>query len=234
MSPRIIVSYDDTDNDRDALALGRLLAISGGDLSLAYVRHAHEDAEDREAQEEEHAEQLLERGAESIGAPDTPRHVIFHASTGEGLIELAERENADVVVFGSDYRTPAGSVTPGTSAQRLLTSGPTAVAIAPADLRSRSSVRIARIGVLDEGDPAADETARSLASALSAEVTEPGTGPVDLLVIGSREGTPAGRVGLSASAEYAIETSAAPVIVAPRGDAVQFASASQASAHATV
>ena len=39
MSPKIIVSYDDTDNDRDALALGRLLAVSGAELSLAYVRH---------------------------------------------------------------------------------------------------------------------------------------------------------------------------------------------------
>ena len=40
MAPKIIVSYDDTDNDRDALALGRLLAFSGAELSLAYVRHA--------------------------------------------------------------------------------------------------------------------------------------------------------------------------------------------------
>ena len=40
MSTRIIVSYDDTDNDRDALALGRLLAFGGAELSLAYVRHS--------------------------------------------------------------------------------------------------------------------------------------------------------------------------------------------------
>ena len=32
MALKIIVSYDDTDNDRDALALGRLLAISGAEL----------------------------------------------------------------------------------------------------------------------------------------------------------------------------------------------------------
>ena len=40
MALKIIVSYDDTDNDRDALALGRLLAFSGAELSLAYVRHS--------------------------------------------------------------------------------------------------------------------------------------------------------------------------------------------------
>ena len=44
MALKIIVSYDDTDNDRDALALGRLLAISGAELSLAYVRHSFGEA----------------------------------------------------------------------------------------------------------------------------------------------------------------------------------------------
>ena len=92
MTPKIIVSYDDTDNDRDAIALGRLLAVSGADLSLAYVRHQQADAGDRESLEQRQAEELLANGAEAIGAPDTPRHVVVHASTGEGLIELAERE----------------------------------------------------------------------------------------------------------------------------------------------
>src|SRR6266516_2204286 len=155
MTPKIIVSYDDTDNDRDALALGRLLAVGGAELSLAYVRHARADEQGREALEQKRAEELLAHGAQAIGAPDTPRHVIVHASTGAGLLELAEREAADVVVFGSEYRTPAGSVDPGTSAQRLLSGGQTAVAVAPADLRSRASVRVSTIGVLSDGDDAA-------------------------------------------------------------------------------
>ena len=33
--PSIIVSYDGTSNDRDALALGRLLAAAGASLALA-------------------------------------------------------------------------------------------------------------------------------------------------------------------------------------------------------
>ena len=40
MATKIIVSYDGTANDTDALALGRLLARAGGSLELAYVRHA--------------------------------------------------------------------------------------------------------------------------------------------------------------------------------------------------
>src|SRR3954465_11704971 len=88
MTPKIIVSYDDTDNDRDALALGRLLAVSGAELSLAYVRHQQAGERDREALEKRPAEELLAHGAQAIGAPDIPRHVVVHASTAEGLIEL--------------------------------------------------------------------------------------------------------------------------------------------------
>jgi hypothetical protein len=40
MAPRVIVSYDNTQNDRDALMLGRLLHNLGAPLTRAYVRHA--------------------------------------------------------------------------------------------------------------------------------------------------------------------------------------------------
>lgn len=225
---RIIISYDDTDNDRDALALGRLFGYSGAELSLAYVRHRQQLDGEREAVAQKKAETRLERGATAIGAPDMPRHVVVHASTGEGLMELANREEADLVVFGSNYRTAPGSVAAGTSAQRMLNGGPVAVAIAPADLRSRSSVTVRTIGVLDEGDEAARATAESLATTLGASVVEANGTPIDLLVIGSRPETPLGRVGLSAKSEYEIETAAYPVLVTPRGIAVRF-SASQAS-----
>jgi nucleotide-binding universal stress UspA family protein len=222
---KIIVSYDDTDNDRDALALGRLLAFGGADLSLAYVRHAQEPERAQEAEEERHAEQLLERGAQLIGAPDLARHVVFHASTGEGLLELATREESDVVVFGSDYRTAAGAVIPQRSADRLLEGGPVAVAIAPAEFRNRPSVRIARIGVVSDGDGAADHTAQALARALGATATELGDDPVDLLVIGSRTGTPTGRVELSATARYELDTATSPILAVPSNEPVQFAPA---------
>jgi len=105
MSLKIIVSYDDTDNDRDALALGRFLAQGAGSLALAYVRHAQQSDSEREALAEKEAQALLEHGANLLDSADVPRHVIVHASTGDGLRELALREGADIVVFGSDYRT---------------------------------------------------------------------------------------------------------------------------------
>jgi nucleotide-binding universal stress UspA family protein len=217
MAPKIIVSYDDTDNDRDALALGRLLAFSGAELSLAYVRHAQGGA-----LEQKEAEHLLERGAEAVGAPDMARHVVVNPGTSVGLAELAEREDADVIVFGSEYRTAAGTVKPGIPAHKLLLGGPAAIAIAPAGLRERPSAGVSTIGVLDEGDDSARATADSLAAALGATVTEFKGSPVDLLVVGSRPESPQGKVTLSASSDYAVEAATYPVLVVPRGVTIRF------------
>jgi len=150
MTPRIIVSYDDTDNDRDALALGQLLAGGGADLSLAYVRHAQQSDSEREALEERAARELLDHGAAILGDPDVPRHVIVHASTGDGLRELALREDADLVVFGSDYRTAPGAVAPvprlpsGPSAAPTTTGVPTGIPLRLAG--SGASGRYAVVG----------------------------------------------------------------------------------------
>jgi len=219
---KIIVSYDGTDNDRDALALGRALGELGGEISLAYVRHTQQADSAREALEEKDAEELLEHGAEALGDEKTPRHVVVHASTGAGLWELAESEKAELVVFGSDYRTAEGAVMPGTSAERMLTGGPAAVAIAPADYRNRDH-EIKSVGVLveDDGDRSAIETAKSLAAALGVEVAERHT-EADLVVVGSSPASPKGHVNLSARAGYAIETSNAPVIAVARGTEVKF------------
>jgi nucleotide-binding universal stress UspA family protein len=222
MTPSIIVSYDDTANDRDALALARVLTDAGASAALAYVRHARSPQRAQEVLEERRAVDLLERGAAAIRVPQSARHVVVHASTGEGLRELAIRDGADVIVFGSDYRTAGGTVRPGTSAQRLLNGGPVAVALAPAGLHARPGLHVQSIGVLAEGDDDAPQrTARSLATALGAGVAEAGD-PVDLMVVGSAPGTAVGRLTLSAAAEYAIETSSVPVLVVPRGVAVSF------------
>jgi nucleotide-binding universal stress UspA family protein len=223
MAATMLISYDDTANDRDALALGALLAAAGAKPALAYVRHARESDRARELAATRAADALLRRGAETLGAPDAERHVVLHRSTGAGLLQLAEREEADLVVFGSDYRTPSGAVRPGTSAQGLLSGGPAAVAIAPAGLRERGLGRLGRIGVLAEGpDLAAPETAASLATETGAELVDPREGALDLLVVGSRQEAELGRVMLSAVTEYAIELSRCPVLVVPRGTALRF------------
>jgi nucleotide-binding universal stress UspA family protein len=222
MSTKAIVSYDDTPNDHDALMFARVLAEAGAEPILAYVRHATHNEREREQLEEHEAQTLLERGARTFGDLDVERRVVVSASTTEGIRWLAEQEHAEIVVFGSDYRTAAGHVAPQRSTQALLEGSPAAVAIAPANYRSDHISRFGRVGVLaDPGDDAAIETARELGESLGARVTrdEP---YVDLLVVGSRLEAPNGQVMISSAAWNAIESATSPVLVVPRGVTVRF------------
>ena len=190
MALKIIVSYDDTDNDRDALALGRLLAYLRR-RALARLRPP-----------------LLRAGRSRRSRPRScwpaapPRSALRTCpatsssmpATSVGLTELAERESADVIVFGSEYRTAPGTVKPGIPAHKLLLGGPAAIAVAPAGLRShpvgeRQHDRRHRRGRREPpGRPP-----NSLAAALGATSVESGAGPVDLLVVGSRPESPRGQ-----------------------------------------
>jgi nucleotide-binding universal stress UspA family protein len=224
MSVNAIISYDDTLNDQDALALGRVLATAGAQLSLAYVRHTTQVERSREELEEHEAEALLERGARWLGDLEVPRRVVVSAGTGEGLKWLAKQDRADLVVFGSDYRTAAGHVSPQHSCQTLLENGSTAVAIAPASYRAPQPDSVRRIGLLaGPGEQAAVLTARELAGRLDAELVaaEPGE-RVDLLVVASRPEAPAGRLMISSQAQNAIENATAPVLVLCRGVPLRF------------
>ncbi len=222
MATKAIVSYDDTLNDHDALMLGRVLADAGAELTLAYVRHTTQSERSREELEEHEAEALLERGARWLGDLDIERRVIVSASTGEGLRQLAEQEDADIVVFGSDYRTAAGHVAPQRSAQTLLEGGPAAVAIAPANYRSERVPQIGAIGVLAvPGDDAVIDTARELGDRVGARLTRDER-HVDLLVVGSRIEAPKGRVMITAQAQNEIENATCPVLVVPRGVRIEF------------
>jgi nucleotide-binding universal stress UspA family protein len=221
--PKIIVSYDGTDNDRDALALGRLLAGAGGSLELAYVRHAHEAESGRERLAEQEAAALLQAGAAALGRPDIPRHVVLSGSTPAGLRDLALAERADVIVFGSEYRTAPGHVDPQASARRLLDGGPVSLALAPAGFAERGDYAVRTVAAIGEdGDPCTLETAESRAAALRGVVAKTPGGDVDLVVVGSKPGTVTGRVTISAAAEYLIELSRCPVVVLARGVAVRF------------
>jgi nucleotide-binding universal stress UspA family protein len=219
MPPRAIISYDDTAGDHDALMLGRTLALAGASLTLAYVRHSAQSDRSREQLEEHDALALLDRGAQRLDVLGVETRVIVSPSTPEGLLRLAELEDADIIVFGSDYRTPPGRVAPQHSTQRLLESSRAAVAIAPADYLDS---RIHRVGVLAApGDDSTINTARSLSDTFDATLTRDER-QVDLLVVGSRIEAPVGQVMLSAQAQNEIENARCPVLVVPRGVTIDF------------
>jgi nucleotide-binding universal stress UspA family protein len=223
LAMRIIVSYDGTPNDEDGLTLGRMLAGDGVSLALAYVRHAPEYDPGREEIAQHDAERRLEQGAVLLGDPELARHVVINPSTGQGLAELAAREEATVIVFGSDYRTPPGRVEPGTSAQGLLEGGPVAIAVAPAGLRTGATTSIASIAVSPAGDgAAARQTADALAAMLPAEILAGGAAGADLIVVGSSESAPDGLIALSGSTRSELDSARSSVLVVPRGKPVSF------------
>ena len=224
MPLKTIISYDGTNNEDDAIALGRVFARAGADVVLAYVRHTQEPEPDREQLAQEQAEALLVKGAELFGDTEVGREVVSDRSTPAGLRALAERLGADVVVFCSDSHTAAGRVSIGNSAQRLLGGGPVAVAIAPAGLADGGADAVKRIAAVGDGaDSDAAATSSSLADALGASVVPAGDGEVDLLVVGSRPEAREGTVALSAASENLIGEARCAVLVLPRGLKLEFA-----------
>jgi len=218
VSTDVIISYDGTANDDDALALGKLLALNSTSVALAYIRHSPEFDPQREELARHDAERRLEQGAARLGKPDLPRHVVFSASTGAGLEDLASSEGASLIVFGSDYRTPPGHAEPTTSAQRLLEIGGIGIAVAAAGLRDNPDAGIDSIAVpAVVEDESAKQTAETLAQKLGATVHAAEAADADLIVVGSQPGAPAGRVVLSGSARTMLDASLGSVLVVPSG-----------------
>jgi hypothetical protein len=214
--PSLIISYDGTPNDDDALALGKRLAPAGFTMALAYVRHAHEFDARREDIAQHDAEARLARGADLLGDPGIARHVVISASTGAGLMQLAEAEGASLLVFGSDYRTAPGHVEPGTSAQHLLDGGSVAVAIAPAGLRTQLDGEIRSIAVPLAGpkNDAARSVADAIATHLGATLVD-SSSEVDLIVVGSQPDAPPGQIVIGGDVRSELDRARASVLVLP-------------------
>jgi nucleotide-binding universal stress UspA family protein len=230
MPTKVLVSYDGTANEDDAIAFGRVLAGAGAEVALAYVRHTHEAEPEREALAQHEAAELLARGAALFGDENVARHVVTDRSTPIGLRALAEQTHADVIVFCSDSHTAPGHIAIGNSAERLLEGGRTAIAIAPAGYAQAPAGvrRIVAVGE-DGGDGSAHVTASALASALGADVA-PVADEADLLVLDSRPDAEQGHVLLSASAAHLIEVARCPVLVVSRGVTLSFGKAPALSA----
>lgn len=220
MPTNVIVSYDGTHNEDDAVVLGRLLARAGAEVSLAYVRHTPEAVDIAH----DEAEALLQRGAALLGVPGAATHVVTDPSTPEGLRKLAARIDAQVIVFCSDSHTATGHIAIGNSAQRLLDGGTVAIGIAPAGLAHLADEGLKRIAATEDaaGDTSARATAEALAGASGASVTSSAEAGTSLLVVGSRPEAEQGKVAISAASERLIENATCPVLVVPRGVALTF------------
>jgi nucleotide-binding universal stress UspA family protein len=232
VTPSVVISYDGTPDDDDAVALGRIFLQAGASVSLAYVRHSHLQDEAAEARERTATDALLARGAQALG-DGTRTQVLLNPSTASALRTLIVHEGGDILVFGSSYRTAAGHVAPGRAAEDLLDRGPAAVALAPAGLRdAEAHVATIALGASQPGD-AAEQTASSLAARLDARLTKSPNRAADLLVLASRPDAPQGHVSLSAASELLAEAAACPVLVIANGSPLEFVAPRNAATPST-
>ena len=222
MPIELVISYDGTANDDDALMLGRMLSADGASLSLAYVRHTREYDPRREELGLHDADRRLEQGALWLGDDTIPKHVVVNPSTSSGLASLAASLGAAAVIFGSDYRTAPGRVQPGASAQGLLDGGAVAVGVAAAGLRTRDDPRLRTISSAgDAPGGTAAATAAALAAAAGAALM-PGSRDVDLIVVDSRESASDGTVGLDGITRGWLDAAGGSVLVLPRAVSLPF------------
>jgi nucleotide-binding universal stress UspA family protein len=178
---RIVIGFDGTDSGEDALALGLVLARATRAVPLVTVVHPQEypigvgrvDAE-WVAYMHERAEQLLGRARRLVGEDAGAEfREVSAPSEAHGLHDLAEEEQAELVVVGSSHRGPLGRTYPGSTGDRLLQGSACPVAVAPRGLRESPPERLGTIAVafLDtpEGHQAL-ETAVALAERVGARL----------------------------------------------------------------
>ena len=198
MFKKILIGYDEPERGREATSLAETLRDPHtGTLVLTSVYPpaplpvgGFVGPQDVELLREQAEERLL---VARDTLPDRDRvtiRAIPSDSAARVLSQVAEAEQADLVVVGSSRRSTLGRLIPGTTAERLLHDAPCPVAVAP---RGYSGGDIRRIGVAYDGSPEADaalRAAESLARERSAALTvycvvEPPSASAEMIAAGT-------------------------------------------------
>jgi nucleotide-binding universal stress UspA family protein len=176
---RIIVAVDESQGSSDAIALASTLAgMTGSKLTFVNVfpydldpsRASNRAFEDYMRQD---SRELLERLRDAHGDETVQLEAIANTSAAHGLQEVAEREDADLIVVGSTHTGRAGRVLPGSTAERLLHGAPCPVAVAPNGYEQRPDQPAAVIACGYDGSPSsryALKAAGRLAAATGAQL----------------------------------------------------------------
>ena len=216
---RVVVAFDGSHESEAALALGlRLRDPADGVLTLACVVtgqrwHVGPHVRRTDAPVPEEIALMFADARATMIPPGV--HVRQRApvapSPARGLTELAEREDADLIVVGSSRHGEASRVRLERTAGRLLQGAPCAVAIAPGALRDTEDFR--HVGIAFDGSPEAQAALHAgyeIAARCGAAVTLLWALPViDVEPLG-REARLRAEEALDAAAE------AAPATVNPR------------------
>lgn len=150
---RLLVGYDGRPASRDALAFAKAICeTTGAELTVASVRgywpELLGDSFELVVKEDE---RWISRGAtEVLGAIPFSIKVLAGGHESEGLRELAEAGESDMIVVGSTHRGRIGRVCPGSVGERVLGGAPCTVAVAPRGLAEKQ-VRFGKIAVGYDG-----------------------------------------------------------------------------------
>jgi nucleotide-binding universal stress UspA family protein len=155
MFRHVVVGIDEDPGSRDALALARALLGKDGRLTLAHVHRGDPRirtvSPELAATERTGARRLLESVRAQAG-DDARLQWTGAASVGRGLHEIAEHDDADLLVVGSSRHTLFGHATLSAHTRDALNGAPCAVALAPAGYGERPAV-VREIGVGYDGSP---------------------------------------------------------------------------------
>jgi nucleotide-binding universal stress UspA family protein len=188
----ILIGVDDSARSEDAVEFGRRLAsVSAGRVIVACafpyddVPHRPGDPSYR-AELEGDAILIAHRMAgllEGVPADRVQATTIGRKSPAHALQDLAESEDASIVIVGSTHTGHAGRVLPGATAERLLHGAPCPVAVVPNGYHDRTDAPVRRIGVAfsrSEESRAAVAGAVQAAIALGATLEVIGVVPANL------------------------------------------------------
>jgi nucleotide-binding universal stress UspA family protein len=175
----VVVGYDGSENARDGLALAALMAReTGAALLLGYVFAAEMPSvggwDEWERGGRAEAERVLEEAVTGLGgAPAAGTRALVAHSPARGLHDLAEAEEADLLVLGPSHRGALGRVLLGSVGERVAHAAPCAVAVPPHGYRGQPPARLGSIAVAFDGSPeseAALADAAGLAQACGASL----------------------------------------------------------------
>ncbi len=197
----IIIGFDGSPAGRDALALGRRLALTTGASTTVVCVHPYQpltaDVTADAAVElswRKGAERTLDEARRTMDdVPDVRFRTKAETSPARALREAAIEVAAAVIVVGSTHRKGLARVM-GTTADRIIRAAPCAIAVAPvgyADRVERSGLGV--VGAAVDGGSETERVAR-----VAARIARGARARLRLLVVVEHDGaapSPRGRLG---------------------------------------
>lgn len=159
MQRRIIIGFEDTPQGRDALQLGAMFAETTDAVPVVasvfpWPHGLMSEVELKNALETE-SKASFDAVRDTLARLSPETRPIASRSVPEALTNLADDEQARMIVIGSCHRGPVGRTLLGSTGISLVHGAPCAVAVAPAGYAERSGHHMLRIGVAFDGSPEA-------------------------------------------------------------------------------